>query len=45
MIGIGRRIDGLRSLGVQHVFSDYTNPDAIIAAVLATRYAGTPRHE
>lgn len=33
MIGIGRRIDQLRSLGVQHVFRDYSNPDEIVAAL------------
>jgi phosphoglycolate phosphatase-like HAD superfamily hydrolase len=30
MIGIGRRIEQLRTLGVQHVFRDYTDADAII---------------
>jgi|CXWL01.1.fsa_nt_gi phosphoglycolate phosphatase-like HAD superfamily hydrolase len=30
MIGIGRRIDRLRELGLQHVFRDYSEADAII---------------
>jgi hypothetical protein len=30
MIGIGRRFEELRSLGLPHVFRDYSNPDAII---------------
>ena len=33
MIGIGRRIDQLRTLGVQHVFRDYSDPDAIVRAL------------
>jgi beta-phosphoglucomutase-like phosphatase (HAD superfamily) len=33
MIGIGRRIEKLRSLGIQHVFRDYADADAIIRAV------------
>ena len=33
MIGIGRRIDQLRELGVRFVFRDYTNPDAILKAL------------
>ncbi len=35
MIGIGRRIDQLRSMGVPHVFRDYSNEDAIIKSLLA----------
>jgi phosphoglycolate phosphatase-like HAD superfamily hydrolase len=30
MIGIGRRIDQLRALGVEHVFRDYSDADAIV---------------
>lgn len=30
MIGIGRRIERLRALGVQHLFRDYSDADAII---------------
>ena len=30
MIGVGRRIDQLRTLGVPHVFRDYSAPNAII---------------
>lgn len=30
MIGIGRRIEQLRALGIQHVFRDYSDADAII---------------
>lgn len=33
MIGIGRRIEQLRRLGVRFVFRDYTDPDAILAAL------------
>jgi beta-phosphoglucomutase-like phosphatase (HAD superfamily) len=30
MIGIGRRVDQLRSRGLRNVFRDYSNPDSII---------------
>lgn len=33
MIGIGRRIEHLRSLGVEHVFRDYTEAPAILDAL------------
>jgi beta-phosphoglucomutase-like phosphatase (HAD superfamily) len=33
MIGIGRRIDHLKTLGITNVFSDYTDADAIIAVL------------
>lgn len=33
MIGIGRRHEKLRELGVPHVFRDYTDPDAILAVL------------
>jgi len=33
MIGIGRRAAKLRSLGLKHVFRDYSDADAIIAAL------------
>jgi len=35
MIGIGRRTEQLRSLGVRHVFRDYSDPDSIIQALCA----------
>jgi phosphoglycolate phosphatase-like HAD superfamily hydrolase len=37
MIGIGRRIEQLRTLGVQHVFRDYSDADAIIHALRVLR--------
>ena len=37
MIGIGRRIERLRSLGVPHVFRDYSDASTIIEALLAMR--------
>jgi beta-phosphoglucomutase-like phosphatase (HAD superfamily) len=40
MIGIGRRCEELRALGVQHVFRDYTNADAIIRALHELKPAG-----
>jgi len=33
MIGIGRRIENLRSLGVRHLFRDYSDADSIIRAL------------
>ncbi len=33
MIGIGRRIDRLRELGVRHVFRDYLDADAILSVL------------
>jgi len=33
MIGIGRRIEKLRCFGVQHLFRDYADADAIIRAI------------
>lgn len=33
MIGIGRRIDKLRELGVQHIFRDYTDARSILQAL------------
>jgi phosphoglycolate phosphatase-like HAD superfamily hydrolase len=33
MIGMGRRHEHLRELGVQHAFRDYSEPDAIMAAL------------
>jgi len=33
MIGIGRRIEQLRTLGIQHVFRDYSDANAIICAL------------
>jgi phosphoglycolate phosphatase-like HAD superfamily hydrolase len=41
MIGIGRRCEELRSLGVQHVFRDYTDADAIIQALRELKAAGS----
>ncbi len=41
MIGIGRKTDRLRALGVEHVFRDYTDAGAIIA-VLTTLVDGRP---
>ena len=35
MIGIGRRHEKLRSLGVQNTFRDYSEPDRIMSALLA----------
>jgi beta-phosphoglucomutase-like phosphatase (HAD superfamily) len=40
MIGIGRRHNLLRTLGVRHAFRDYTNPDQIIDAMLELRPPG-----
>lgn len=34
MIGVGRRIERLRALGVRYVFRDYTDSAAMIAAML-----------
>ncbi len=45
MIGIGRRIDQLCSMGVPHVFRDYSDDGAIIAALLALRAGQTADHE
>lgn len=36
-IGVGRRIDRLRELGTVHVFRDYSNSEAIFAAIDAIR--------
>jgi hypothetical protein len=35
MIGIGRRYEQLRELGVRHVFRDYSNADRIIEVIMA----------
>jgi beta-phosphoglucomutase-like phosphatase (HAD superfamily) len=45
MIGIGRRINQLRSMGVQHVFRDYSDDSAIIGSLLAIRSGRTLCHE
>jgi beta-phosphoglucomutase-like phosphatase (HAD superfamily) len=37
MIGIGRRWEHLRTLGIRHAFRDYTDADAIIRAMLELR--------
>ena len=37
MIGIGRRFDQLRSLGVRHVFRDYSDGDAIIRTLCSLK--------
>lgn len=37
MIGIGRRHEQLRSLGVENTFRDYTEPDKIVDALLALK--------
>jgi beta-phosphoglucomutase-like phosphatase (HAD superfamily) len=37
MIGIGRRWEQLRDLGVRYTFRDYTNPDRIIDALAVLR--------
>jgi phosphoglycolate phosphatase-like HAD superfamily hydrolase len=37
MIGIGRRYEQLRALGLRYVFRDYTEPDKIIDALLALK--------
>jgi hypothetical protein len=35
MIGIGRRYDKLRSLGVKNCFRDYSEPDKVMNALLS----------
>jgi phosphoglycolate phosphatase-like HAD superfamily hydrolase len=37
MIGIGRKLELLRSLGVRHRFRDFSDPDAIIGVLRASR--------
>jgi phosphoglycolate phosphatase-like HAD superfamily hydrolase len=45
MIGIGRRIEQLRALGIQHVFRDYSDADAIIHALYALSTENSFRFE
>jgi len=41
MIGIGRRSEQLRELGVQHVFRDYSEAERIIEAMMACKLGET----
>ena len=43
LIGIGRRAELLRSMGVPAVFRDYTDPDAILAVLHSLKAARQPR--